>query len=347
MNKKIYRIAAAAIIGGLIAFTLILGRKRIITVERQFPMMGTFVDFKITCAASRKSEAARVISDAADSIRDIENKLSPYIPESEISIINTKADQEPVKVSDLTFHVLKKSLMIAEMTDGAFDPSFAAAGDLWSLNPENPAIPSETELAEKMKLVDFRSVLLNNDNQTVALEKKGMRLDLGGIAKGTAIDKAVEVIRTSGFENALVNAGGDIFAAGKNAKGEKWKVAVLNPRDKDDFLAVIPVSDVAVVTSGDYERMVEIDGKRYHHILNTRTGKPAEKCISVTVVARDAETADALSTALFVLGPEEGIELVKKLPGTEALIVAPDGNLFYTGFFSEYLDVEKVNIPHF
>jgi len=298
-------------------------RKRRIIVKKQYLLMGTLVEIQLVCPASGEEAALRAIRAAREEISRLEDLMSPYRPESDISRVNREAALHPVVVSTDTFQVLKRSLAVSEKTDGAFDISFAPVGRLWRLDPENPRIPTGEEIESTLALVDFRNILLDGEKRSVAFAREGMAIDLGGIAKGTAVNRAVKVVRGHGFEDVLVNAGGDLFALGKNAEGKPWRIGIRDPRDKTRFIEKIEVSDRAVVTSGDYERMVEIEGTRYHHIMDTKTGRPAEKCISVTIVSGDPELADALSTALFVLGPEKGLELVEQMPDVEALIVDP------------------------
>ena len=299
-------------------------RKSNVEFKEIFFLLGTQVQIQISCSPERGPEAKNAIRAARDEIKRLESLLSPYIPESDVSRINRNAHHKSVKVSPETFRIIQKACSISEMTGGAFDITFAAVAELWNLDPENPRIPSENEIEKRLKLVDYSKIILNEKKISVTFTEPGMKIDLGGIAKGSIVDTAVELIRNRGFTDALVNAGGDIFASGKNRFGKPWKIGVRHPRKGEDFITKLEVSNRAVVTSGDYERMVMIDGMRYHHILDAATGKPAEKCISVTVVAPEAETADALSTALFVMGPEKGIEFIEEIPETEALIMRPD-----------------------
>jgi len=330
---RLYLIAVFSILIGVgIGLYMQSGKPRL--VRQQFLMLGTIVDIQIVCPKQREPQAHEAIELAREEIAHLENLMSPYKPESDISRINAAAGLEPVGVSEETFRTVSRALSFSELTGGAFDITFSPVGKLWKLNPENPYIPNENEIAEKLKLVNYKDVILNEQDRTIQLAKKGMEIGLGGIAKGTAVDCAIKVIRENGFSNALVNAGGDLFALGKNRKNKPWLIGIRHPRDNNEFLLKIEVSNRAVVTSGDYERMVIVDGKRYHHILDPKTGYPAKKCISVTVVAKDAETADALSTAFFVLGAERGIELAKQMPGVDVLFVNPKGKIHATEFFN-------------
>jgi FAD:protein FMN transferase len=338
-NKKILKFFAPLFLLLLLFAVLSASRSRRIEVRKSFKLLGTVVDVQVICKNSSRKKAEAVIDKVHGEIERLENLMSPYREGSDIFRVNMDAASSPVKISEETFRVIKKSIEISNMTDGAFDISFSPAAKIWKLKGENPEIPGEELIREKLALVDYRKIILDDKKKTIFFSKKAMEIGLGGIAKGTAINLAIDVLRKEGFEDALVNAGGDIYASGLNKKNKAWKIGIKNPRNKSEFLAKVDISNRAIVSSGDYERMIMINGKRYHHILDTKTGRPSEKCISVTVVGEDAETADAIATALFVLGPEKGIKLIESIPGMEALIVTPDEKIHTT----EGFDIEMVN----
>jgi thiamine biosynthesis lipoprotein len=331
-NKIIFAIFIIVIF--IIALLYLKNKSKPIMVREEFLLLGTLVDIQIPCPRDKKNEAYEAIQAAQKEISRLESLMSPYKPESEISRINNQSSQNPVSVSDETYQTIKKAISISRLTNGAFDISFAPIGKLWRLKQEDPYIPGEKEIRDKIYLVDYRKIILDEDRKTVSFAQEGMEIGLGAIAKGTAVDWAIRAIKKHGFSDALVNAGGDIYALGLNAERKPWRIGILHPRDKSRFILKIEVTDTAVVTSGDYERMIDIDGKRYHHILDPGTGYPAEKCMSVTVLARDAETADALSTGLFVLGAKQGMELVKTLPDVDALFVTSEGKMHATPLFN-------------
>jgi len=338
-KKRIFNIHPLLWAVAIILSTLIAGpafcrkRPQIINIEEQFNLLGTLVEIQIPCSKDQEQEARQAIMSARDEIARLEQLMSLYLEESDISRVNRNASEGPVPVSEETFQTVKKAVEFSVLSQGAFDVSFMPVGKLWRLNPENPYIPTEEEIREKMPLVNYKNIVLDDQKKTIFFKEKGMEIGLGGIAKGTAVNWAIRAIRKRGFPNALVNAGGDLYALGLNAKRKPWRIGIQHPRDASKFFTTIEVSNRAVVTSGDYERMVIVNGKRFHHILDTKTGHPAEKCISVTVVTEDAESADALATAIFVLGAEKGLELVKKMPDTEALIVTSDEKIYATDTF--------------
>lgn len=316
-----------------VTFLYLKHRSNLITVREEFLLLGTIVDIQIPCAKHKRQEAYEAIQAAQKEIARLESLMSPYKPESDISRINSQASQTPIPVSPETLQTIKKALVFSQMTQGAFDISFSPVGKLWRLDPDDPYIPDPKEIQDKIHLVNYKNIGFDEERMEISFKKEGMEIGLGGIAKGTAVDWAVKAIQKRGFSNALVNAGGDLYALGLNARRRPWRVGILHPRDKSRFIATIEVSNRAVVTSGDYERMVDAGGKRYHHIMDPRIGYPAEKCMSVTVVANDAETADALSTGLFVMGSEKGMDLVKTLPDIEALFVTQEGKIHATEWF--------------
>jgi thiamine biosynthesis lipoprotein len=242
-----------------------------------------------------------------------------------VTQINRAAGKEWIRISPETIQVIKKAQQISELSEGGFDITVAPITELWRKAREKKIPPSAEEVKEKLGLVNFKNIELNREGK-VYLKKKGMAIDLGGIAKGYAVDRAFDVLRSLGYKNLIVNAGGDLRAGGlKN--NQPWSIGIQNPREPKKILTRIPVSDMAVATSGDYERFLIYEGKRYHHIFNPRDGFPAEGCQSVTIVTKDGMTADGLATAVFVLGPEKGYSLCQKLDDVECLIVDKDGKM--------------------
>jgi len=310
-----------------------LRKKAWVEVSREFPQIGTLIEIKVPCPPEREKDATVAIQDARDEIKRLESLMSAYLPNSDISRVNKSAAREPVKISNETFDVVQQALTLSEKTEGAFDITFASVGKLWSLKPEAPRIPTDEAIRAALPLVNYKNVILDEKNKTIRFAHEGMEISLGGIAKTTAIEWAVNAIKKRGFNDALVNAGGDVYALGLNANRRPWRVGIFHPREQSKFITKIDVTNRAVFTSGDYERFVDIGGKRYHHILDPRTGRPADKCISVTVVTPDLQTVRGLSASIFILGPDEGMKLIRRLPGVEALIVTPDMHIYATEFF--------------
>lgn len=301
---------------------------------RHYDLLGTDVQISVCATHLQKSGAEKAIRAAYAEIQRLDRLMSTWKNDSDVSRINQAAGIHPVVVHPEVIEVLEHARHISELSGGAFDITFAPVGKLWSLDRANPRIPRPEEIKAALPLVNYRNVLINREASTVFLTQPGMAIGLGGIAKGTAVDWAINALKREGITDALVNAGGDLYALGLNAQGRPWRIGVHHPRNPHEFLTRFAVSNLAVVTSGDYERMVFINGKRYHHILDPKTGYPADKCISVTIIHPSTEFADGLATAVFVLGPGAGLELVERLPDTEALIACSDDTIFYSSGYS-------------
>jgi len=293
-------------------------------VTRAQMQMGTLV--KITAVARSESVAQAAATAGFAEIRRLEELLSTWIPTSELSRVNAAAGAMPVHVSPETLTVVQRAVQAAEMTDGGFNIAIGPAVDAWRVT-EGQRIPTESELDALRPLVDLMSVHTDVREQTIFLEKAGMRIDVGGIGKGYAADQAVDALRRAGAVAGVVALSGDIKTFGRLPGGKMFPVGIQHPRKDGSVLAWIDLQDEAISTAGDYERFFERDGVRYHHILDPRTLQPARSCQSVTVIAREGVWADGLDTGIFVLGPERGMELVEQLPDVEAIIVDAEGRL--------------------
>ncbi len=262
---------------------------------------------------------------------DLEERLSEWRPGSQLAAVNAAAGGEAVPVDAEVLALITEGLRFGALTGGAFDVTWAALWGTWDFRAAAPRVPDPALLAERSALVDYRRVEVDPIAGTVRLPEPGMKLGLGGIAKGQALDRAGAWLRAEGWTVFTLSAGGQVLAGGQPG-ARSWHIGVRDPRGpEDDWFAVVPAVDQSVSTSGDYERFFEVDGVRYHHILDPRTGWPASAGVrSVTVRSPDATTGDALSTALFVLGLEEGLQLVRGLPGVDALVVDDRGGVHAT-----------------
>jgi thiamine biosynthesis lipoprotein len=288
--------------------------------------MGTIVE--ITLIGDEEETAKKAALQAFQEIKRIEHLMSPWIESSDVSRINRAAGKEWENVSPDTLKVIKKAEEVSEISEGAFDITVGPLVQLWRKAREKGIPPQLDEIKKNLTLVNFRNVMTNPEGN-VFLKKRGMTIDLGGIAKGYAVDKAFELLISLGYKNLIVNAGGDLRVGGSKPQGP-WSIGIQHPRDPEKIMARISVSDTAVATSGDYEKFFIHQGKRYHHILNPKNGFPAEKCQSVTVLYKEGIMADALATAIFVLGPEKGYPLCQRLEGMDSLIVDRDGKTIFT-----------------
>lgn len=274
--------------------------------------------------------ARQAIDKAFAEVARLESVVSEWQSDSEISIINTAPRQTAVDISPELYGVINRALWFAELTDGAFDPSFAGCAQVWSI-PEQ-RIPKPAELVECRQVIGFGSILLDIQASTVTLDKPGMRIGLGGIGKGYRVDRAAEILESYGITSYVVNGGGDIRVSAGEFH-EPWSVEIAHPRLSGQHLGSVKLNRGAIATSGDSSWYFDNDGVRYHHIFDPRTGEPARQSIAVTVIAERAIDADALATGLFVLGPEHSLALLGDLPGYEALLVSPENAIHKTPGF--------------
>ncbi len=287
------------------------------TRKEQAVIMGT--TFTITVEGPGGSRSA--IRAAFDEIRRIDRLLSAYKEDSEISIVNRNAFAGPVRVGPDFLTVATACRLYFDLSGHAFDPTVFPLMRLWGFSRTADRVPTQEELKAEMRLVGFDKVVVDEHTQSVRFREDGMALDFGGIAKGYAVDRAIDVLRNRGVSSAIVDAGGNFYALGTPLDRPFWQAGIRHPVRLDEVIARLPVSDRGMATSGNYERFVEIGGKRYCHILDPRTGKPVQGVLSATVLAETAMSADALSTAVFVLGPENGIQLVERLPDVEGVLI--------------------------
>ena len=286
--------------------------------------MGTLVT--VTAVAFDTKVGNRAVQAAFDEIKRLEQLLSTWRSDSELSQVNAEAGRRPVKVSRETFEVVGRSLEMARLTHGGFNIALGPAIEAWSVT-ERQQIPDDHTLEQLKLLVDWTNIQLDQKAQTIYLPRKGMRLDVGGVGKGYAADRAVEVMKRAGAKGGVVALSGDIKAFGVLAERTGFPVGIRHPRDEGALIGMIDSQDEAISTAGDYERFFERDGIRYHHILDPHTLQPARGCQSVTVIAKEGVMADGLDTGIFVLGPKNGMALVEQLPDVEAIIVDANGTL--------------------
>ncbi len=265
-------------------------------------------------------------------VERLENLFSRFRPESEINRINYAAGKGQQMVSSEIIEVLSRAVQFSHSCPGYLDITICPLVDVWKIGRNAQAFPDETAIIEKLPLVNFRDVILNPEKQTASLRKAGQSIDLGGIGKGYTADMILDVYKTFGIRSAYSNLGGNVVTLGTKPDGSSWKIGIQHPRMEDRLIGVVTSAGQSVVTSGDYQRYITgADGKRYHHILDPRTGYPSESgLLSVTIVSGNSITADALSTMVFIAGMEKGIAVLSKYPQVEAVLVDADCQVFIT-----------------
>jgi thiamine biosynthesis lipoprotein len=302
-------------------------------------LMDTFVT--ITVVSNSENSAGKAIDNAFSEIERLEKLSNFFSSESEVSRINKNAGISGVRVLPDILDMLNKAIMVSEKTEGSFDVTIGPVISLYDFHKKIK--PEESVIKKNLSLVNYRYLIINRDKSTAFLKKKGMLIDLGGISKGYAADKAVETLKRNGINSGLVSIAGDIKAFGLKPDGKPWKIGIRNPRIppnpplvkggkggfSDDIMATLELKDMAISTSGDYERFFIIDGRRYHHLLSPRTGYPAQKCQSVSVITKEGAFTDAFATGVFILGPEKGIKVLEKL-GFDGIIVDSQGKVHTT-----------------
>lgn len=322
--------AVAAVLVLMLLFLMYAGYRSIAAryggVSESSYIMGTNFEIKVN-----GKNGGMDVKAALDKVREIANKIDYYDDKSELSAINNMAGISAVAVSSDTFNLIEKSIAVCRQTGGALDITIGPLMDLWNFNSrDHKEIPSGNELVYAQHLVNYNNVVINPSNEIVKLQYPGMKMDLGAVGKGYAISKARSILVERGVKSAIISAGSSIAVIGDN-RGKPWKVGIKDPRHPDDVVGIITLDGgQAVSTSGDYERYFELGGKRYHHILNPATGMPADESRSVTIISNDAAQADALSTAVFVMGPKRGLAFLSNFKDVYAVIVDKDGGVITT-----------------
>jgi len=300
-------------------------------------VMGVKVEMKLR---GNDAEHLKKSSDNAFLVMSLlDEKLSNWKEKSEISLLNRADAGEWIKVSDDLFEVIASGNELSEKTGGVFDLTVGRLLELWHFYGRNPVVPEEREIKEALEYVDYRLVSLDKKTSSVRLMKKGIKIDLGGIAKGYIMKKGYETLRKEGIKAGLLNCAGDIYVWGGKPGDELWSIAIRNPFNPEKPFAVISVTDTAVFTSGDYERSFESNGRKYHHIFDPRTGMSADKCRGVTVIGKNIDDVNGLSSSLFIMGPRDGKALAEGLNDIEAVFFSARNGVVLTGGLKEgFLD---------
>jgi thiamine biosynthesis lipoprotein len=293
--------------------------------KRKVSLLGS--PFEITVVANDTVQANQYEDMAIAEVKRIEHLISDWIPTTPLSEINKNAGKQAVKVPLELIELIERSIKISKLTDGGFDISYASMDKIWRFDGSMKEMPTPEAIKKSVEKVGYENIIIDKEKQTVFLKLEGMKLGMGGIGQGYIADKIKALLFSKGCVAGLVNVSGDISTWGKQPKGEQWKIGIKNPMNKNKIFATFPLEDTAVETSGSYEKYVTFNGKRYSHIIDTRTGYPASGLISVSVFAKTTELADALATGVFVMGKEAGMNLVNQLPGVGCIMVDENGKI--------------------
>ena len=273
------------------------------------------------------TQGRRLIGRILSEMQRIDRLMSTYKPDSELSVVNKKAARGPVAISKELLSLIDRALEYSRITSGAFDITYASAGKYYDYR--NSKRPNDSQLREALPAIDYHHVSIDKSASTIEFLHPGVHIDLGGIAKGYAVDRGMEILARAGVTTALITAGGDTRVVGKRWD-RPWHIGIRNPRDEKNIVSMIPLENSAISTSGDYERFFEEDGVRYHHILNPETGKSTHGVLSSSIIGKQATDTDALSTSVFVLGVEKGLQLIDSIADTEAVIIDNKGDMYYS-----------------
>ena len=305
------------------------------THKRKLSMLGS--PLEITVVAKDTIQGNQYIDLAITEVKRIEYLISDWIPSTQISQVNKNAGSKPVKVDKEVFDLVGRAIKVSQITSGAFDISYASMDKIWKFDGSMKAMPTEEAIKKSVSKIGYKNIILDSKAQTIFLKNEGMKLGLGGIGQGYIADKVKELLFSKGCTSGIVNVSGDINAWGRQQDGNPWTVGIVNPLNKNKVFATFPLEDSAVETSGNYEKYVIFNGIRYSHIIDPRTGYPAQGVVSVSVFAKQTEIADALATGIFVMGVEVGIDLVNQLKGVECIMVDDKGKIHS----SKGIDIKK------
>lgn len=299
--------------------------------KRSVTLMGSRFDITIVTRDSATAEA--YIDTVIAEVTRIEELISDWKPDSQISRVNKQAGIQPVRVDKEVFDLAERALYFSEITSGAFDISFAAMDRIWKFDGSMTEMPNPEAIKKSVANVGYKNIILNRKESTIYLKRKGMKIGFGALGEGYAADKCRDKMMEKGVEAGIVNGSGDMNTWGKQPNGNNWTIGITNPMHKNELFAVVPLQKSAIVTSGSYEKYVVFNGKRYAHIINPATGYPATGLCSVTVFGASAETANGFSTSIMVLGKQAGLELINRFPELQCVLITDEGEFFSSNNF--------------
>lgn len=286
--------------------------------------------FEITVVSDKEQSAANAIQAGFSEIRRIENLLTTFDNNSQVNQVNAQAGIKPVKVDREVLELVKRSQRLSDITDGAFDITYGSIDKrFWNFDRTMTSLPDPATAKQMIRLINYRNVILDDDNSTIFLKEKGMRIGFGGIGKGYAAEKAKSLLLQAGISGGIINASGDLATWGTDAEGKDWTVGISNPDNAADVFSWLPLKNMAIATSGNYEKYVIINGQKYSHTINPRTGLPVTGIKSATVIAPNAELADAMTTPVMIMGIKAGLNMINQVKGL-ACILIDDHNQLYS-----------------
>lgn len=287
--------------------------------------------FEITVVGDDEQWANEKIEIGVKEIQRIEKLLTTYAEDSETNLINTNAGISPVKVSEEIILLIERALRISNITQGAFDISYGSVDkSLWNFDTNMTSLPSREIAKQSVRLINYKNIIIDKEASTVFLKQKGMRIGFGGIGKGYAAEQAKNVMRAAGVENGVVNASGDLTTWGLMPDGNKWTIGIVHPEMASRVFSYMNVSGLSVATSGNYEKYIMIDGVKYSHTINPKTGLPVTGIKSVTIVSTNAEVADAMATPVMIMGIEAGLNMINQINDIEAIVIDDNNTLYAT-----------------
>lgn len=306
-------------------------------LKRTEMMMGTVISVTLY-----DSNDEKILDKVFDKVKELEETFSINETGTEVDKVNENAGIEPIKVSDDTVTVIKEGIYYSDISNGKFDITIGPLVKLWSIGLPEAKVPTQEEIDTIIPLTNYKDIVVDEANNTVFLTKPGMMLDLGGIAKGYTADVISQMLTAEGVKNAIIDLGGNIFAHGEKLSGDAWKIGIQNPfSTRGEIAGAISVTNKSIVTSGVYERYIEKDGIKYHHILNPETGYPYENDIAgITIISDKSSTGDALSTSVFALGIEEGVKFIENLDDVDAIFITKDNGIYLTSGIKDNFELK-------
>ncbi|MBU3157490.1 FAD:protein FMN transferase [Clostridium estertheticum] len=316
-----------ALIFIILILIFITGNNKKSYIVRKFYSLGTSNQLKVY-----GKKATKAIEESIIKVCEIDNKMSVFKEESEISKISINAGNKPQIVSNDTYYVIQKAIKYCTLSEGAFDITIKPIVALWGIGKEGQQIPSSNEVKEKLKIVNYKDIVIDKNDRSIFLKNKKQEIDVGGIAKGYAADEVKNVMIKNGIKSALINLGGNILTLGTKIDGTPWSVGIQDPfKTRGEFALAISVINKSVVTSGNYERYFEVEGKRFHHIINPSTGYPSESdIVGATIISDNSIDGDGLSTGVYIMGVQKAIKLIEEIEGVDAILITKSKEIYVT-----------------